>query len=351
MAEDARWAMDTILSANKVPELAPYLGLLLGHHFVRIAYEGSASIRSASPYVGIPELATLLSDQFAQITARARHQTKMLDNTKKTYADVLLEFGVELQAHHDALTGNSVRLARWLESDLGLFYVDDALVGATIPIAYRLGLNPINPATIWEADLNGITREWGATLAVLGAATFNDSEPEATLDLRGLRVTYRDQRAGRYLARRFDSQFSPELKMLILMIEGDLNTSRLILRCTAHGHVNAEFRARVVTVYHCLSALKRISDQHAGLSTRGLDGLRAILSDEAAQRLISPTGEKVRNRSVHYEMNDPAVLPDLTRPMNGIVEAVCPGRSWEAFDRDLRQVTERTARHLALWKP
>jgi hypothetical protein len=33
-------------------------------------------------------------------------------------------------------------------------------------------------------------------------------------------------------------------------------------------------------------------------------------------------------------MNDPAILPDLTRPMSGIVEAVCPGLSWEAFPWD-----------------
>jgi hypothetical protein len=39
--------------------------------------------------------------------------------------------------------------------------------------------------------------------------------------------------------------------MLILMIEGDLNTARLILPRTARGHQGAEFRARTVTAYHC----------------------------------------------------------------------------------------------------
>lgn len=143
--------MDTLLSGNKVPELAPYVGLLLGHNFVRIAYEGAIAIRLASPCVGIPELAALLSDGFAQVTERARHLTKMLDSTKKSYADVLSEFAAELKIHHDALTGNAVRLARWLETDLGLFCVDGALVGAPVPIAYRLGLNPANPAAMWGA--------------------------------------------------------------------------------------------------------------------------------------------------------------------------------------------------------
>jgi len=204
---------------------------------------------------------------------------------------------------------------------------------------------------MWGADLNTITMEWGATLAVLGAATLNPTEPRATLDLTGLRVTHRDRRADRYLAGRFDPQFPLELKLLILMIEGDLNTARLILPRTGRGHQNAEFRARTVTCYHCLSALKRISDQYPKLDTKGLSGLRAILGDAPAQRLLSATGGKVRNRSVHYEMNDPAIIPDQTRPMNGLVEAVCSGRSWENFDQDVREVTERSAELLVSWKP
>lgn len=126
------------------------------------------------------------------------------------------------------------------------------------------------------------------------------------------------------------------MKLLILMIEGDLNTARLIIPRTARGHQDAEFRARTVTCYHCLSALKRICEQYPSLDTKGLVGLRAVLAAAPAQRLLSPIGEKIRNRSVHYEMNDPAVIPDLARPMSGLVEAICPGLSWESFDQDVR---------------
>jgi hypothetical protein len=123
-----------------------------------------------------------------------------------------------------------------------------------------------------------------------------------------------------------------EVKLLILMVEGDLNTARLILPRTVRGHQNAEFRARTVTCYHCLSAIRRICDQYPNLDTKGLAGLRALLADAPAQRLLSPTGEKIRNRSVHYEMNDPAIIPDLARPMSGLVEAICSEWSWESFD-------------------
>lgn len=351
LAEDARWAMDTILSGNEVPEFSPYVGLLLSHHFVRIAYEGAAAIRSENPHVGIPGLAALLKDSFAQITESARHLTKMLDNNRKSYADILSEFAAELEEHHNALTGKAVRLARWLETDLGLFLVDGSLVGASVPIAYRLGLDPVQPASMWGEDLAAITKEWGSTLMVLGAATLDPSEPAATLDLTGVRVTYQDRRADRYLAGRFDRRFPLELKLLILMIEGDLNTARLILPRTARGHQNAEFRARAVTCYHCLSALRRICDQYPALHTEALSGLRTMLAGAPAQRLLSPTGLKIRNRSVHYEMNDPAIIPELARPMNGLVEAICSTWSWEGFDQDVRQLTERSAKLIADWKP
>jgi hypothetical protein len=351
LAEDASWAIDAVLSGNGIPNFGPYVGLLLGHHFVRIAYEGAVAIRSANAHVGIPGLAALLNDKFAQVTARARHLTKMLDNNKKSYTDILSDFAAELEVHHDALTGKAVRLARWLETDLGLFFVDGAVVGATVPIGYRLGLNPVQQAAMWGADLDAVTKEWGATLVVLGAATLDPSEPVPTLDLTRIHVTSRDRRADRYLAGRFEPQFPLELKLLILMIEGDLNTARLILPHTAFSHQSAEFRARTVTCYHCLSALKRICDNYPYLNTKGMSGLRAIIADAPGQRLLSPTGEKVRNRSVHYEMNDPAIIPDLARPMSGLVEAICSSWSWEGFDQDVREITERSAELLANWKP
>ena len=229
--------------------------------------------------------------------------------------------------------------------------MDGSLVGASVPIAYRLGLDPVQPASMWGEDLAAITKEWGSTLMVLGAATLDPSEPAATLDLTGVRVTYQDRRADRYLAGRFDRRFPLELKLLILMIEGDLNTARLILPRTARGHQNAEFRARAVTCYHCLSALRRICDQYPALHTEALSGLRTMLAGAPAQRLLSPTGLKIRNRSVHYEMNDPAIIPELARPMNGLVEAICSTWSWEGFDQDVRQLTERSAKLIADWKP
>jgi hypothetical protein len=351
LAEDSRWAMDVILSTGRVDHLSGYVPLVVGHHFIRIAYEGAIAVQSGNPRVGIPELARLLQPEYETITARARHLTKLLDNTKKSYAEVLTDLASELKVHHESLTGNSMRAVRWLEKDLGLYYLDRAAIGATTPIAYRLGLHPTRSQSISNADLLAVAEEWGRTLVILGAAALDPNEPTSTLELSDIRIGHRDRLASRYLSTRFDPQFSPELKALVLLIEGDLNTSRLLLPRTSLGHEGAVFRAQVVTAYHCLSALQQICDAFAARDTGGLRRLRSLLSDEPTQRLLSPGGTKVRNRSVHYEMNDPTIIPDLARPMYGLVEAVYPGRTWETFDTDIREVTSRAAECLADWSP
>lgn len=51
----------------------------------RIAYEGTLTLQTPDPEVGIVELARLLDHTFANITARVRHATKLLDDAKKTF--------------------------------------------------------------------------------------------------------------------------------------------------------------------------------------------------------------------------------------------------------------------------
>ena len=349
LAEDARWAMDVVLSAGRVDQLSGFVPLVIGHHFVRIAYEGAIAVQSRNPKVGIPKLATLLEPEYEAITSRSRHLTKLLDNTKSSYTEVLADLDREVRAHHEALTGNAISAARWLETDLGLFYLKGATIGATIPIAYRMGINPKQAESISSAAIRAVAEEWGRTLVVLGMAASDPSEPTPALELSDIRIGHRDRLAARYLGARFEPQFPLELKVLLLLIEGDLNTSRLFLPRTSICHEGAVFRAQVITAYHCLSALRQVCEEYAGQETRGMRRLRSLLSDEPTKRLLSPGGRRVRNRSVHYEIDDPTIVPDIAKPMYGLVEAVYPGRTWEAFDSDVRLVTSRTAEFLADW--
>lgn len=352
MYEDGAWAADIARSTGSGNLVAAYAGLFLSHHFVRIAHEGATAIRSTSRYVGIPELAAQLSDQYAAITARSRHKTKILDDTKKTLPDVLAEFRDELVTHRHAFTGKAKWWVRWAETDLGLYFLGDSLVGATVPASYRLGIDPREPAVNMTGQpLFEISREWGAAVAVMCGATFVIDQPEGSIDFSGLAIRTSDCRAERYLAGRFETVFPWELKLLLLLIEGDLNGSRLVLPLTAHGHQGAVFRAQMITAYHCLTSLRRIADFYPDLVSPAMMRLRKILDNDPVKRIVSAEGLKVRNRCVHYEMNDPRLQPDLTMPMCGLVEILVPGHSWASLASDVGEATGEVSELLARWRP
>lgn len=352
IAEDARWGMDVVLSGQEVGAISGYLPLLLGHHWVRIAYEGARALRSHDWYVGVPALADMLQDRYAAITARGRHAAKLLDDTKKGYDQVLIELDRLLEDHHAELTGKTFRWLRGLETDLGIYYCGDMVAGATLPVAYRLGLEVADGGMIAGQAARAVSEEWGATLAVLGAAALDPSEPAATIDFRhACAIGYRDHLASRYFRGRFEAGFGNGLRALLLLIEGDLNTARALLPHTAFGHEQPVFRARTITLYHALTALQRIAERHGSLDTPGLRALRAMLRDSPTRRLLSREGKFVRNRCMHYEITDPTIQPDASRPMFGLVEAVYPGHTWEEFYADVATVTCRLADCLDSWHP
>lgn len=351
MAEDARWVADVVFSGTAAGDQGAYPALLLGQHFVRIAYEGALALRSDDPHVGWPALAELLDHQFAGITARARHVSKLLDDTSRGYDDVLADLDA-VYRHNNAVLVQSVKgWRRWLATDLGLYSIEDHLVGATVPIAYRLALDPIQHERMAGESIHEVTHEWGATVAVLQAATL-DSSPvtSGTLDLSQSQVSYRERLASRYLREKYEPTSPLALKMWILMIEGDLNVNRLYLPRTETGHENSAFRARVVTLYHALTSLSKISAQNSSIDSAGFRDLRLILDDRPTLRILDRDGKRVRNRCVHYEIRGRSLRLDPARPMHGIVEAVNPDTTYPGFDALIRATISRVADALEAWE-
>jgi hypothetical protein len=348
VAEDSRWAMDIALSSLARRNIQGIVPLVLGHHLVRIAYEGSVTLKAVDPAVGIPALAALIEDKFETITARTRHTSKVLDNTSTNYGKLVAELELLQDEHHREFTGKALRWLRWLETDLGLYQLRAGVVGATVPAAYRLGFR-FDRNGLSADDIREVSVEWGGTLAVLGAAAGDTSKPESTMSFRTTPIRSVDKMAASYFDRRFDRAFPLGLKELLLMIEGDLNTARAVLPGTATGHELPVFRAQVVTAYHSLSSLSMIASMNTASSTPGSAGLRLLLNDPPTKRLLSREGKNVRNRCVHYEIKDPRIEPNPSLPMFGLVESVYPGNTWESYYEDVKSVTNRLADHMASW--
>lgn len=353
MFGDAAWAAETIYSCPPAPrDVGSLLPTLLIGTWSRIVYEGSVALKAAKP-VGVPAMANLLEHRYRDVLARARHSTKLLDDTKKGFDDVLADLTAYHDAHLEQFTGNVPVALGWLEQDLSLTTIDEHLVGTSITTHIHLGQLP---TTISDTDALGeairaASEEQGGALAVLLGLGGGAYEPRPTMDLNPLAgLSARDVRSDQYLERRYDPTFSPPLKLLLLGMEADLGMCAQVLPVLAPGHRDSEFRARVGTVFHALNALREVAHRYSGSNdATHAAALEPVLTDPAVVRLAEPDARVVRNRCVHYEIVGP-VASKLApgAPMHGIVEAAT-GRTFEEFDADVQHAADVAARALQAW--
>lgn len=155
--------------------------------------------------------------------------------------------------------------------------------------------------------------------------------------------------ADRYLARRYDEAFPLSVKLLLLMLETEMNGLDLVVPLSESRHPGPVFRARVVTLFHVLRTLDAVLTAHGDAKGPGTEGVRALLASAEARQVIGDSGmSKVRNRCVHYEIREKVDLaPD--RPMYGLVEALYPGSDFGALDATTRSLTSKTAEVLSRW--
>jgi len=84
-----------------------------------------------------------------------------------------------------------------METDLGVFLSGQRVLGATVPVGYRLGFRPGGSVS---EQLRAVAEEWGGSLVVLGVADLEAREPRSTLDLSEMRIDHRNVLAKKYLA-------------------------------------------------------------------------------------------------------------------------------------------------------
>lgn len=351
LAEDSRWGKDVVLSVQGAkPALGWAAMWMLGHHFVRIIFEGERLLTSKDPRLGIPELAALLDSGYSDLTRRIRHTSKLLDDTKKHPDDILAELRMAQRESFLMFVSPVMRPMRFLAKDLGLYQVNGAVVGATVTMLFRMGIDPSTAKPLEREMLRAASEEWGGSLAVMSAA---DLAPDAVtfgaLPVSGFDPTGKDWRVEKYLDQRFDPTLPYEEKLLLLMIEGDLNTNLHLLPLTERGHEMVVFRARTTTIYHSLTAVAAILERHPGLATAAAQRVKEVLADATTGRLLGHEGKQVRNRCVHYAIHDERIIPQPALPMFGLVEAAYPGRTWVDFNHDVLTATEGLSEALANW--
>lgn len=352
LAEDARWIADAILSASRSRQRG-ILPLLLIGHSARIVYEGSKLIRSATPGVGRPSLARRLPSEHAAVIEKARHATKLFDDSARPYQVLLGEMDEYLRRARSEFLGNArFKWALRFETDLGTFRREGRVLAITPTVAYRMGELPTTSTAALARNAKSVSVAQGQALAILAEAAGQPFTAAATLPYTGIGyLSGRDRRSSKYLPTRYEPTYPESLKLVLLHVEGDLNTADLILPETVAGHDDAAFRARVITTYHAVSALAQADAANSQAHSPKVDRLRALLASPQKRRLYSPHGRQVRNRCMHYEIKGALATASLdpAKPMNGIVETLPNGRPFTDFREDIDVVLEEATRLMNDW--
>jgi hypothetical protein len=350
LAQDARWVGDAWLSGR---EVSGWLSVMFMGHGARIVYEGSLALRSADPAVGVPNIANELTARHGEVVGRSRHAGKLLDDTKKSFEDLEQELAGFYVAHHAEFTGSLRWFVRWLKvNDLGICRDPNGLIlFSTIAGQFRLGLP--SEVRLDEAGpiMFEVARELGQALSLLVHADGQALEVEASVDYGPVgNLIDDDRRAVEYLEERYDPAFTFETKLLLLMVEGEIGMTHVVLPATEAGHEEAVFRARIVSTYHAVRAVDELLGRHPDAWSKGARAARDLLSDADVRGWLgSPGIRQVRNRCMHYEIRDKALVLDPSAPMFGIVEALNPGLSFEDVDRQTGEIARRLVEVLHGW--
>jgi hypothetical protein len=321
-------------------------------HCARIVYEGSIAVESPNPHLGVPEFANGLDHSHDGPIARSRHGGKFLDDNKKTFADLQGDMLVYYAAHQDEFLGNTVPFARFLESDISIISgAGNRVVGSSITSHFRSGIESSIDLESSGPLFFALARSQGGVLAWLSAFDGISTPNVATIDYSTVGgITGTDERVVRYLRDRYDPSFDVATKLIVLMVEGELNTCLSVMAAGEARHAESIFRARVVGVYHSLRAVEGVLDANPSATSTRTQNIRTMLAHPSTRRLLDePALRRIRNRCMHYEIRDTALPLDPALPMFGIVEALSSGDSFAGVHEEVVEVAARLAAAIHDW--
>lgn len=344
---------DVLTSALRHEGLAQVMvSLLLAGHASRIVHEGRELLTSATPGVGLPSFVEQLPDDEHPSIVRARHATKMLDNQIRKDKP-LSEFETEMHeawmSQRSLLFETVKRGFTWLQPDLGFYTLHGDVVGATIPLHMRFDLDAVQPKG-WPTFFSQFGEDLITSLQVYMWLSGRTDAMVTTMDLTPIdAVQDNDRFVGRYLKRTYDKNLTLDQKLLLLSIESEVSTATILIPLLTGAHVNAAFRARLISLWHAMSSLTKILDARPDASSPGRDEVRALLASVEAQRLSAQGMRLVRNRSVHYEVRGKAEIRFAEVPMFGIIESFT-SETFDSLDTLVQDLSINLSAALRRWR-
>ncbi|MEV2227989.1 hypothetical protein AB0H69_05295 [Streptomyces phaeochromogenes] len=267
------------------------------------------------------------------ISARSRHSLKLFEDTKRGIEGQISYFRDEVfTAHSATFLGNTwLPLARFLETDLGLYGYGGRLVTTTHAATFHLGFEPNELLADGAGPhIRAVFEEYGSYFAGLGANlddqgadTFVTALDASTLD------ESRDVRAEKYYRKVFNGPDTPELNAILTTFRAMLNFAEIVLSSgVARQHLDyTAFKIGYLSLYQVLRSVRILLDDSSyPLTARSAVFADHIVNLESAQRILDPKVKPFRNMLMHYNLPPKLDMGkvDLSQPFFGAVPIYFP---------------------------
>lgn len=304
-----------------------------------------------------PTLPSLLSSDAESIAKRSRHSLKLFED-KRGIEGQLAYFRDEiLPAHSDRFLNNTwLRMARFLETDLGLFSYNHKIITTTHAATFHMGVDPIVLLKEGAGEqLRAIWEEYGRYFARLGA-TLDPTVKKfvSYLDPAKFDKWPNDVRANRYYCRVFNGKDTLELNVLLTVFRGMLNFVESVITAGAgHGLLDyTVFKVRYLTLYQALRSLMALHDERSRqLGKRSMRLVEEIIGRPDVKLITDPAAKPFRRTLIHYGLDAQidTTRMDVTKPLFGLIPICFPSYDIVAFGELIDHCMKETAAALNEW--
>ncbi|MCX5441185.1 hypothetical protein [Streptomyces sp. NBC_00063] len=323
--------------------VAPFMSLVI--------YEASkkTSFLSASKEIG-------LSEDVNEVCGRARHSLKLFTDTNGGIDRQLTHFEQDIMKEQSKyFLGNTwLPLARFLETDLGVFTYEGQIITTTHSATFHLGIPSDRLFRDgFAAVMQPILQQMGRCLGALGAGGYTGEPSTFASYVSDSSLRNRDVRAAKHYGRSFNGPETPYINGTLTDFQAITNfiASLLIAGADPLSLEYSLFKIRYIALFHVLASLHVLQGRlDMGLSRRSSEVIEKIVGTSEAQIVTDPSTRGFRNTLMHYAPTD-AMLDelDLRAPLFGLVAVSFPNHDFRSLSALVDQCIRDTARELNQW--
>ncbi|MFF4896707.1 hypothetical protein [Streptomyces sp. NPDC001068] len=345
-----RYIRDTNSSKNEF--LGAVLAFCMAPYFSLVMHESLLKLKKIDPSI----MAAFEQDTLT-ISARARHSLKLFEDTKRGIEGQISYFRDEVfPAHSARFLGNTwLPLARFLETDLGLYSYGGRLITTTHSATYHLGFEPTR-LLAQEAGpyIRSVYEEYGALFGALGANLADEGAETFVSSLSASSLNDEDVRASKYYRRVFNGAETPEINAMLTTFRAMLNFADLVLADgVRREHVEyTTLKLAYLSLYQVLHSVRiLLNDPSYALTARSTESATSILSSDCAKELMNPSARPFRNMLMHYNLprQIDVARVDLSQAFFGLIPDYFSGYDTGDFIEFVRQCGSTTAGLLDQW--